>query len=126
VPENRVYLTADAADAFIRQWLAFSRGRIVSDEAAASGTEIGRPEAKVRRVLMQSGYGKVLVLVSDGHLAWPHGRELTGYEVQDLDATLGRARDAGAEVLAGPYAVGSRRAAMLRFPGGYIAEVHQP
>lgn len=126
VPENRLYLTADAADAFIRQWLAFSHGQVVSDEAAASGTEIGRPDTTVRRVLLQSGYGKVLLLVSDGHLPWPYGREPTGYEVQDLAATLGRAREAGAEVLVGPYAVGGRRAAMLRFPGGYIAEVHQP
>ncbi|MDG2524233.1 glyoxalase [Stenotrophomonas sp. HITSZ_GD] len=126
VPENRVYLTADAADAFLRRWLAFSQGRVVSDEPAAPGAEIGRPGTTVRRVLIESGFGKLLVLVSDGQLPWPYGRDLTGYEVQDLAATLERARQAGAEVLVPPYPAGGRQAAMVRFPGGYIAELHQP
>ncbi len=28
------------------------------------------------------------VLVTDGHLPWPYGRELTGYEVSSLEETL--------------------------------------
>jgi len=64
------------------------------------------------------------VLVTDGHLVWPYGRELTGYEVANLADTLAKAKAAGVEVLVGPYAAAGRDAAMLRFPGGYIAEVH--
>ncbi len=125
VPENRVYLTADAADAFIRHWTAFSHGKIVSDEKAAPGVEVGQPGKTIRRVRIQSGYGKLTVLVSNGQLPWPYGRDMTGYEVADLVATLGKAKTAGVEVLVPTYDAGGRQAAILRFPGGYIAEVHQ-
>jgi len=64
------------------------------------------------------------VLVTDGHLDWPYGTELTGYEVGDLDATLRRARDSGATVVVEAHPEGDRRAAMVRFPGGYVAEIH--
>jgi len=66
------------------------------------------------------------VLVTDGHLPFPYGRETTGYEVTDLAGTLAKATAAGAAVLAGPYASGERHAAMVQFPGGYIAEIHAP
>ncbi|WP_019832882.1 hypothetical protein [Sphingomonas sp. PR090111-T3T-6A] len=125
VPENRVYLTADAADAFIRHWVAFSHGRIVSDDKAAPGVEVGQPGKSIRRVRITSGYGKLTVLVSDGQLPWPYGRDMTGYEVADLAATLDKARAAGVEALVPAYDAGDRKAAILRFPGGYIAEVHQ-
>ncbi|KAH2775415.1 hypothetical protein KXW38_002348, partial [Aspergillus fumigatus] len=35
VPENRVYVSPDRAAAFTRSFLAFSRGKIVSDDAKA-------------------------------------------------------------------------------------------
>lgn len=124
VPENRVYVSADAADAFVRGFLAFSGGRVVSDEAKASGAEIGRPDEAYRRIRLESGFGKMAVLVTDGHLPWPFGRELTGYEVPKLDDTLAKARAAGAEVLVAPFRSDGREAALIRFPGGYIAEVH--
>jgi hypothetical protein len=125
VPENRVYLTADAADAFIRDWVAYAHGKVVSDDRRAPGMEIGKPGTTFRRVRIDSGYGKLVVLVTDGKLPWPHGRELTGYQVKDLAATLAKARAAGVEVLDGPYAGDGRKAAIVRFPGGYVAEVHQ-
>lgn len=125
VPENRVYLTADAADAFIDHWLAFSHGTLLADQADAPGSEVGRAGTTVRRVRLASGYGLITVLVSDGQLPWPYGRDLAGYAVADLAGTLAKARAAGVEVLVPPYAAGGRQAAMLRFPGGYIAEVHQ-
>jgi predicted enzyme related to lactoylglutathione lyase len=62
--------------------------------------------------------------VTDGHLPYPYGRELTGYETSDLEATLAKAKAAGARVLVEPYSSGDRRAALVQFPGGYIAEVH--
>jgi hypothetical protein len=124
VPENRIYLTADAADAFIRHWTGFSGGRVTRDIAAAPGAEIGEPGKAYRRVELSSGYGRMLVLVSDGQLPWPYGRDVTGYEVKDLSATLGRATAAGVETLVAPHPEGGRMSALVRFPGGYIAEIH--
>ncbi|MEO7170472.1 MAG: glyoxalase [Sphingomonas sp.] len=124
IPENRIYLTADAADAFVAGWIAFSHGRIVSDDKTAPAIEIGRPGKTYRRIRLSSGYGEMVILVSDGALPWPYGRELTGYAVADLPATLARATAAGAEILVPAYAGQDRTSAMVRFPGGYIAEIH--
>ena len=63
-------------------------------------------------------------LATDGHLPFPFGRELTGYEVADLTATLDKAKAAGAKVLVEPFRADGRDAAMVQFPGGYIAEIH--
>jgi len=124
VPENRVYVSADAADALVRDFIAFSGGHIVADALKAPGAEIGRPGETYRRIRLVSDFGKMTVLVTDGHLPWPYGRELTGYEVSNLAETLAKAKAAGVEVLAGPYSTSEREAAMVRFPGGYIAEIH--
>jgi predicted enzyme related to lactoylglutathione lyase len=124
VPENRVYVSPDRADAFVKDFTAFSHGRVVSDDAQAPGAEIGRPNETYRRIRLESGFGKIAVLVTDGHLPWPYGREMTGYEVADLDATLDKAKAAGVTTLVAPYVAGGRRAAMVQFPGGYIAEIH--
>jgi len=66
----------------------------------------------------------VTVIATDGHLSYPYGREITGYEVPDLSQTLTKAKAAGVTVLVAPYETKERRAAMIQFPGGYIAEVH--
>jgi predicted enzyme related to lactoylglutathione lyase len=124
VPENRAYLSPLRADAFIKDFLAFSHGKVVSDTPAAPGAEIGRPGDSFRRVRLTSAFGRMAVMVTDGHLPFPYGRELTGYEVADLAQTLDKARGAGAEVLVAPYDSDGRRAAIVRFPGGYIAEIH--
>ena len=124
VPENRVYVSPDRADAFIRDFVAFSQGKVVSDLATAPGVEIGRPNQTYRRVRIESTFGRVTVLVTDGHLPYPYGRELTGYEVADLDMTLAKAKAAGASVLVEPYSSDDRRAVLVQFPGGYVAEIH--
>ncbi|GLR97237.1 VOC family protein [Bradyrhizobium liaoningense] len=124
IPENRVYVSADRAAAFTRSFLTFSRGKVVSDEAKAPGIEIGRPDATFRRIRIESAFGKMAVLVTDGHLPYPYGRETTGYEVADLNATLAKARDSGATVLVEPYTSNGRSAAFVTFPGGYVAEIH--
>jgi len=124
VPENRVYVSPDRADAFIRSFVAFSAGTVTGDDAKAPGVEIGRPSDTYRRVRIASTFGNVAVLVTDGHLPYPYGRELTGYETPDLDATLARAKSAGARVLVEPYSAADRRSAVVQFPGGYIAEIH--
>lgn len=124
VPENRIYLTADAADAFIRDWTGFAHATITADNRAASGDEIGQPGKTIRRVAISSGYGKMVVFVSDGQIPWPYGRDMTGYAVPDLAATLDKAKAAGVETLVGARSVAGRQSAIVRFPGGYIAEIH--
>jgi hypothetical protein len=124
VPENRVYVSPGRVGAFIRDFVAFSHGNVVSDDAKAPGIEIGRPADTYRRVRITSTFGKLTILATDGHLPYPYGREMTGYEVSDLDATLDKAKAAGAAVLVQPYNAGPRRAAFVQFPGGYVAELH--
>jgi len=124
VPENRVYVSADRADAFIRSFLAFSHGKVISDDARASGVDIGRPKETFRRVRIESTFGKLTVLVTDGHLPYPYGREITGYEVANLADTLAKAKSAAVTILVAPYRDDQRNGAIVEFPGGYIAEIH--
>jgi hypothetical protein len=124
VPENRVYVSPDRVDAFLRSFLAFSHGSAVSDDPRAPGVEIGRHEETYRRVKIESKFGKLTVLVTNGHLTYPYGRELTGYEVTNLTETLTKAKASGVDVLVPPYESDQRQAAMVQFPGGYIAEIH--
>jgi hypothetical protein len=124
IPENRVYVSPDRVDAFMRSFLAFSRGSVVSDEARAPGVEIGRPAETYRRVRIESKFGKVTALVTDGHLPYPYGREMTGYEVANLAETLAKAKAAAVDVLVPLYKTDERDAVVVRFPGGYIAEIH--
>jgi len=124
IPENRVYVSPDRADAFVRSFLAFSHGSVVSDETRAPGVEIGRPAETFRRVRIESKFGKLTALVTDGHLPYPYGREMTGYEVTNLAETLTKAKAARADVLVPTYKTDERDAVVVRFPGGYIAEIH--
>ncbi|HWY68829.1 MAG TPA: hypothetical protein VNX88_09205 [Terriglobales bacterium] len=124
IPENRVYVSPDRADAFVRSFLAFSHGSIVSDEARAPGVEIGRPGETYRRVRIESKFGKLTAFVTDGHLPYPYGHEMTGYEVTNLADTLTKAKAANVDILVPPYKVDERNAIVVRFPGGYIAEIH--
>ena len=124
IPENRVYVSPDRADAFVRSFVAFSHGSVVSDEPRAPGVEIGRPAENYRRVRIESKFGKLTVLVTDGHLPYPYGREMTGYEVANLTDTLTKAKASGVDVLVPPYKTDEREAVVVQFPGGYIAEIH--
>ncbi|GLU31008.1 glyoxalase [Trinickia caryophylli] len=124
VPENRVYVSPDSADKLIQKFSGFSQGRIVSDVRNAPGIEIGRPNDTYRRVRLESGFGRMTVIVTDGHLPYPFGREMTGYEVRDLAETLRKAQAAGVTVLVPPFTSDGRTAAIVQFPGGYIAEIH--
>ena len=124
IPENRVYVSPDRADTFIHSFVAFSGGTVASDDPNAPGVEIGRPGDAYRRVRIASTFGTVAVLVTDGHLRYPYGRELTGYETLDLDMTLAKAKSAGVRVLVEPYSAADRRSAFVQFPGGYVAEIH--
>jgi predicted enzyme related to lactoylglutathione lyase len=125
-PENRVYISPLRSAAFVKSYLKFSHGKIVSDDLKAPGVEIGRAGDTYRRVRIESSFGKLTAFVTDGHLPYPYGRELTGYEVTNLDETLSKAKGAGATVLVKPYGSSGRASAMVLFPGGYIAEIHAP
>ena len=124
VPENRVYVSEERVDAFVRSFVAFSHGSVVSDEPRAPGVEIGRPAETYRRVRIESKFGKLTALVTDGHLPYPYGRETTGYEVTNLTDTLTKAKASGVNVLVPPYKTDEREAVVVQFPGAYIAEIH--
>jgi hypothetical protein len=126
VPENRVYVSHDRVAVFVQSFLAFSHGKVISDDAHAPGVEIGRPNDIYRRIRIQSNFGKLTVLVTDGHLPYPYGREMTGYEVANLADTLTKAKAAGVAILVAPYTTDQQDAAIVQFPGGYIAEIHSP
>jgi hypothetical protein len=126
IPENRVYVSPDSVGLFIRSFLTFSHGKVISDDAHAPGVEIGRPADTYRRIRIESKFGKLTALVTDGHLPYPYGREVTGYEVANLADTLAKAKAAGVEILVAPYTADQREAALVQFPGGYIAEIHSP
>jgi predicted enzyme related to lactoylglutathione lyase len=124
VPENRVYVSPGRANALIKNWVAFSHGKVVSDNHSAPGVEIGRANDTFRRVRLTSGFGNMTVFVTDGHLPYPYGREMTGYEVKDFDDTMKKAQAAGVSVLVQPFTSDRRESAIVQFPGGYIAEIH--
>ncbi|KVV58862.1 glyoxalase [Burkholderia territorii] len=124
IPENRVYVSPQSVRKFVHDFVKFSKGKVVSDDLKAPGIEIGRPNDTYRRIRIESGFGKMTVLVTDGHLPYPFGREMTGYEVPDLAATLKKAEAAGATVLVPPFTADGRDAALVQFPGGYVAEIH--
>jgi hypothetical protein len=108
----------------VSSFLAFSKGSVVSDEPHAPGIEIGRPVETYRRVRIESKFGKLTALVTDGHLPYPYGREVTGYEVTNLTDTLAKAQASGVDVLVPAYKTDEREALLVQFPGGYIAEIH--
>jgi predicted enzyme related to lactoylglutathione lyase len=124
IPENRVYVSQDRVNAFVSSFVAFSHGSLVSDEPRAPGVEIGRPAETFRRVRIESKFGKLTALVTDGHLPYPYGREMTGYEVTNLTDTLSKAKASGVDVLVPSYKTDERESALVQFPGGYIAEIH--
>jgi predicted enzyme related to lactoylglutathione lyase len=124
IPENRVYVSADRVEEFTHSFVAFSTGKVVSDNPQAPGIEIGKPGETYRRIRIESTFGKLVVFVTDGHLPYPYGREVTGYEVTNLTDALAKAKAAGVEVLVAPYTVDHRTSAIVQFPGGYIAEIH--
>lgn len=124
IPDNRVYVSGDQADNFANGFVRFSHGKVVADEKRADAGEIGRAGETYRRIRIESPFGNMLVMVTDGHLPYPFGREITGYQVQNLGATLQKAKAASVKILSPPYSTHDRTTAIVQFPGGYIAEVH--
>ncbi|WP_339232617.1 glyoxalase [Pseudomonas sp. FSL L8-0168] len=125
VPENRVYVSHDSAERFIKAFLGFSHGKVVSDDKHAPGVDVGQAGGHYRRVDIESPFGRMAVLVTNGQLPYPFGHDTTGYQVNDLAATLGKATGSGATVLVPAFDSKGRRSALVEFPGGYVAEIHQ-
>jgi hypothetical protein len=125
VPENRVYISPWRLADFLKSYVTFSHGKIASSDSHAPGVEVGRPNETVWRIRIESQFGKLAVFVSDGHMPYPYGRETTGFEVANLAETLAKAKGLGVKVLVDPYKAGDRTAAMVEFPGGFIAEIHE-
>ena len=125
IPDNRVYVSRDAADKLVASFVRFSHGKVLADDARADAGEIGRAGETYRRIRITSRFGNMQVLVTDGHLPYPFGRETTGYEVRDLAATLEKAKGVGVKILSAPNATDDgRMSAIVEFPGGYVAEIH--
>ena len=124
VPENRIYISAVRADAFVKDFLAFAGGKVTFDDTKAPCVEIGRPWDTYLRIQLLTPFGKLALMVTDGHLPYPYGHEMTGYEVSDLQTTLNKATRSGAVILAPAMKSGPRTAAIVQFPGGYVAEIH--
>src|SRR5271156_2820307 len=124
IPDNRVYVSRDVADRFVAAFVQFAHGKVLADDPKADAGEIGRAGETYRRISITSLFGNMQVLVTDGHLPYPFGHEVTGYEVKDLSATLEKAKASGAKILSAPYKISDRTIAIVEFPGGYIAELH--
>jgi predicted enzyme related to lactoylglutathione lyase len=124
VPENRVYVSPDRIDNFTHAFVHFSRGKVTSDEWHADGVELGKPGQTFRRITLESKFGKMRIMGTDGQLPFPFGHEISGYEVSDLQGTLAKAAAHGGTVLVSPTQLPDRRTAMVQFPGGFIAEIH--
>jgi hypothetical protein len=124
VPENRVYISPDRIDNFTNAFIRFSRSKVISDDWHANGAELGKPGQTYRRIRLESKFGKMQIMATDGHLSFPFGHDISGYEVSDLNETLVKARSHGAKVLVEPVELTDRRTAVVQFPGGFIAEVH--
>jgi hypothetical protein len=124
IPDNRVYVSRDRADNFVRSFITFSHGKITEDNPHADAGEIGRPAETFRRIRITSLFGNMQINVTDGHLPYPFGHEIMGYQVSDLAATLEKAKTSGAKILSPPFKTTGRVTAIVQFPGGYMAEIH--
>lgn len=125
IPENRIYLSRYRVDDFIKSYQKFSNGKIVDDSQQSSAVIGGEKNSAIRVVNLSSTFGKTRIFVTDGHLNYPFGQERTGYGVTNLSETLGKATASGAKILWQSVAGEKRASAVVQFPGGYIAEIHQ-
>src|ERR1700685_1016926 len=92
IPDNRVYVSGDQADKFVNGFILFSHGKVLADDKRADASEIGRSGETYRRIRIESLFGNMQVMVTDGHLPYPFGREITGYQVNDLGSPLQKAK----------------------------------
>src|SRR5271170_4298633 len=57
VPDNRVYVSRDRADEFVKDFVRFTHGKVVSDDRHADAGEIGRAGENYRCIRITSLFG---------------------------------------------------------------------
>jgi hypothetical protein len=65
-----------------------------------------------------------VISTADGDSNYPFGDEVSGVSVANLTTTLAKARANGASVLWGRYAGQGGDSTLVRFPGGFVTEIH--
>ena len=109
IPENRS--TSHRSRRRLRsRFLAFSRGKVVSDDTAAPGVEIGRPGQTFARSASSRPSARSRCSSPTAIPPYPYGRETTGYEVTISLKRWPRHRAAAVTMLGGaPQLPGSAR-----------------
>src|SRR5260370_1712591 len=64
VPENRVYVSSGRTDAFVRVFVGFSQGKIVSADRNAPSAKMPRPKYTYRHVRIASPSCKTTLIVT--------------------------------------------------------------
>ncbi|EIK67392.1 hypothetical protein PseBG33_2241 [Pseudomonas synxantha BG33R] len=129
VSNTRYYLSETDAEAFVTNFLAATKGTLISD-GYYSSEELGVEGGVFRRVQIESTLGNVNIIavtsdIRDG-LKYPYTDIKTDFTVDDLAAVVEKARQNDVDVLVRPeYTDPSNRRAVLRFPGEYVIELRQ-
>jgi hypothetical protein len=125
IPDNRVYVSRGAADKFVEAICDLRTARCWQMMRGRMRVRLGARGEAYRRIRISSRFGNMQVLLTDGHLPYPFGHEIAGYEVRDFGATWEKAKPAGVKILSAPYATDDERmSAIVEFPGRYVAELH--
>src|SRR5260370_11786826 len=81
----------------------FLAGKSSLTNPRAPGSEIGKPGDTYRRICIESTFGKLAVFVTDGHLPYPYGREITVDGRANLGGPLGNGKTAVEQTLIAPF-----------------------
>ena len=65
IPDNRVYVSRDEADKFVKSFVRFAHGNVVADDKHADAGEIGRSGQTYRCIRIESLFGNMQVLVTE-------------------------------------------------------------
>lgn len=121
-PETRLYIPVDRADEFIHSYSQFSLSILVQDRVLVAGDQpISDGALREVHLTSETSFGNTHIFVTNGHLNVPFGYEVTGYAVDDFQQTYVKAVENQAKTLWSNY----QNSAIIEFPGGYKAEIHQ-
>ena len=87
-----------------RSSIASSSSRMVKSSPTMPARQVSKLGDRTTRIGVSASSRdsvRCTVLVTDGHLPYPYGYELTGYDVDDLSETLKKAKAAGAKRVGG-------------------------
>jgi hypothetical protein len=117
-----VYVASQHIDAFVDSFIATFGGQ-ASQRAVFTVTPT---PSKTASQYVQTPVGMLSVFAFQSPIPYPFGREMTGYQVADLNETLAKAQGVGVKTLSPVNRTVEGRTAMVEFPGGYVAEIHEP